>query len=150
MIIVPLYLREVCRSKRRVLRNCFVGSLLAGVLTACGGAGDVRESLANRGHQIDRLSIAHTDSRWLVQVATRAIEFDTENGVSTRGSAEVIYRPESGGVIRPDRSNFVLDALERAKIVSGCADATLSHTQDSLQGVHVMAILDKCPPMSRP
>lgn len=117
--------------------------LLSTQLAACGGAGSVSDYSASRGSSVER---ADTDRQ--VRTMARATAFDSESGISTRGQAEVIYRAGGWGQ-RTDRANLVQDALGRAKAVSRCGVATHTHSQDSLQGIHVMISLSGCPPLSR-
>lgn len=120
-----------------------VTSMFVAQLAACGGSGNVSASFADRGSAVER-----ADSVQQVRTAARAVAFDSENGISTRGKAEIIYRAGGWGQ-KTDRASFVLDALERAREVSRCATAVHSHSQDSVQGIHVMILLSDCPPLSR-
>lgn len=125
------------------LKKVVVAGSIAVLLAGCGGAGNVSGASANRGSSVER-----ADAAWQVQTMARATAFDSESDISTRGQAEVIYRAGGWGV-RTDRANLVSDALARARAVSGCTSATHSHSQDSLQGIHVMVLLSECPPLSR-
>ncbi|WP_127044677.1 hypothetical protein [Pseudorhodobacter sp. E13] len=115
------------------------------ILSACGGGGNVSAYNADRGNQV-----YNPDTSSEVRVLARATDFDREQGVSTRGRAEVIYASVSGGAsLRGDRSTLVADALQRAGAVSGCQKVAHTHSQDSIRGTHVMVALSACPPLSR-
>lgn len=115
------------------------------ILSACGGGGNVSAFFADRGNQV-----FNADTPSEVQVLSRATEFDRDQGISTRGRAEVIYSSASGnGADRGDRAALVADALQRAVAVSGCQQAMHTHSQNSIRGTHVMVALSACPPLSK-
>lgn len=121
-----------------------LSTLLA--LTACGGAGHVGQSAANRGAAVENEGTYQ-------EVITRAAAtgFVTIDGqpmkASTTGNAEVIYANRVAGQ-RVQIANLEADAEARSKAVSGCIAANADHVQNSIQGTHVIVALAGCPPIS--
>lgn len=129
--------------QRVQLAACIEAAL---ILSACGGGGNVSAFFfADRGNQV-----FNADTPSEVQVLARATELDRDQGISTRGRAEAIYRSASGnGANRGDRAALVSDALKRAVAVSGYQQAMRTLSQDSITGKHVMVAFSACPPLSK-
>lgn len=128
----------------RVAKVC-LGVLATSVLVACGGAGHVGASSADRGSRIDSEGQYNQ-----VVTRARASDFSSVQGVgqnvSTTGFAEVIYGNLWSGqrVNIPNRNG---DAEARARAVSGCGAANVDHVQNSIQGTHVIVAMAQCPPI---
>ena len=85
-----------------------------------------------------------------MRVLARATDFDRDHGISTRGVAEVIYVSSSGKASDlVSQENRIDDALARARQVTGCQQASHTHSQYSLLGTHMMMALSACPPLSK-
>lgn len=115
-------------------------------LSACGGAGHVGQSGANRG-----ASVANEGNYNEVITRVAASSFITIEGqptkVSTTGTAEVLYKNRAVGQ-RVQVANRTADAEARARAVSGCTTAVTDHVQNSFQGTHVIVGLAGCPPIA--